>query len=85
MTQGREGGPAQIFLRKYGLDRLSHPADWFYSVLHLTPKDNFEEIGDVDMTGDVRTKFAVINWTLYSNIKGQMVNAGKYGHPFAGR
>ena len=37
------------------------------------------------MTGDGRTKFAVSNWAIYTNVKGQMANAGEYGHPFAGR
>ena len=36
------GRPCPAFLRKYGLDRISHPADWFNSVLPLTNKDNFE-------------------------------------------
>ena len=72
-------------MKKYGLERLSHPEDWFDIFLPLTPKDNFDEIGDVDVTGDGRTKFAVSNWTIYTNVKGQMANTGEYGNPFAGR
>ena len=86
LVETRERGrPCPEFLRKYGLDRLSHPANWFNSVLPLTPKDNFEEIGDVDLTGDGRTKFSVSNWTIYTNVKGHMANAREYGHTFAGR
>ena len=79
------GRPCPEFFKKYGLDRLSHPEDWLNSFLPLTPKDNFEDIGDVGATGDGRAKFAVSNWTIYTNVKGQIANDGEYGHPFAGR
>eukprot|EP00957_Ditylum_brightwellii_P081577 6205836-Ditylum_brightwellii.AAC.1 len=48
------------------------------------PQDNLEELGDIDVTGDKRTKFAVSNLTSYTNTKTRVANAGKVGQIFAG-
>eukprot|EP00957_Ditylum_brightwellii_P196314 14956594-Ditylum_brightwellii.AAC.1 len=50
----------------------------------LTSQDNLEELDDIDVTGDKRTKFCVPNWTSYTNTKARMANTGKAGQRFAG-
>ena len=51
----------------------------------LTPKDNLEHLSDVDVKRDGKTKFAISNWTSYTNQKASMANAGEGGHIFAGK
>ena len=72
-----QGGPNKSFLKKHGLDENSHPADWFNALMPLTPKDNLEHLSDVDVKGDGKTKFAISNWTPYTNQKASMENAGE--------
>ncbi len=44
-----------------------------------------EDPAVTNVKGDKTTKFAVSNWTAYSNTKAMMNNAGKEGHIFAGK
>ena len=39
-----------------------------------------EHLSDVDVKGDGKTKFAVSNWTSYTNQKASMENSGEEGH-----
>jgi hypothetical protein len=61
------GGPNTDFLNRYGLDEKRHPMDWFTAFMPLMPKDNLEDPSVANVKGDRRTKFAVSNWTAYSN------------------
>ena len=79
------GGPSSAFLRRYNLDENSHPADFWSALMPLTPKDNKEDTIKANVKGDRKTKFAVSNWTSYTNAKANLVNAGEEGHIFAGR
>jgi hypothetical protein len=38
-----------------------------------------------NVKGDRTTKFAMSNWTGYSNAKAMLCNAGEHGHIFAGK
>jgi hypothetical protein len=58
--------------------------DWFTALLPLTPDDNKEDPSVVNVKGDCCPKFAVSNWTAYSNTKAMLYNAGEQGHIFAG-
>ncbi len=80
-----KSGPSKQFLCKYKIDGHSHPCNWFNAILPLMPKDNLESIEDIDVNGDGRTKFAVSNWTAYTNLKAKLSNAREYGYPFARR
>eukprot|EP00957_Ditylum_brightwellii_P103697 7900173-Ditylum_brightwellii.AAC.1 len=51
--------------------------------MSLTPQDNLEELGGIDVTEDKRTKFCVSNWTSYTNRKARMANTGDAGQIFA--
>ena len=73
------------FIKKYGLDEHSHPADWFTALVPLTPCANLESIDDIDVKGDGRTKFAVSNWTSYTRTKAAITNAGEKGDIFEGK
>eukprot|EP00957_Ditylum_brightwellii_P196244 14952577-Ditylum_brightwellii.AAC.1 len=74
-TKPREkGSPCSRFCLKYGLDEKSHPVDWLNSLLLLIPKDNSEDLVEIDVTGDRKTKFAVSNWTPYTATKARMAN-----------
>jgi len=79
------GGPNAVFLKRYGLDETSHPMDWFTALMPMTPEDNLEDPSVANVKGDHRTKFAVSNWTAYSNTKAMLCNAGDEGHIFAGK
>ena len=79
------GGPNTDFLNRYGLDETSHPMDWFTALMPLTPDDNKEDPSVVNVKGDRRTKFAVSNWTAYSNTKAMLTRAGEQGHIFSGK
>ncbi len=79
------GGPSTNFLRRYNLDENSHPMDWFTAFMPLTPDDNKEDPAVVNVKGDRRTKFAVLNWTAYSNTKAMPNGTGEEGHIFAGK
>jgi hypothetical protein len=57
--------------------------DWFTAIMPMTPKDNLEDPSVLNVKGDLRTKFAVSNWSAYSNTKAMLCNAGKKGHIFA--
>ena len=58
---------------------------WFNTLMPLTPKDNWEHLSDVDVKGGGKTKFAISNWTYYTNQKASMENDGEEGHIFAGK
>ena len=79
------GGPNTAFLRQYGLDKMSHPMDWFTAFMPLTPDANLEDLAIANMKGDKTTKFAVSNWTAYLNTKAMLNNSGEEGHIFAGK
>jgi hypothetical protein len=59
--------------------------DWFTAFKPLTPEMNKEDPAAVNVKGDHRTKFAVLNWTSYSNTKAMMSGAGEEGNIFAGK
>ena len=79
------GGPNNEFIKRYGLDEVSHPMDWFTAFMPLTPDMNRENPAKANVKGDGVSIFAVSNWTQYSNLKAHMVGAGKKGHIFAGK
>jgi hypothetical protein len=79
------GGPNVEFLRRYGLDEMSHSMDWFLAFMPMTPNMNREDPAAANVKGDRTTKFAVSNWTGYSNAKAMLCNAGEPGHIFAGK
>ena len=79
------GGPNTAFLRQYGLDEKSHPMDWFTAFMPFTPDANLVDPAIANVKGDRMTKFAVSNWTAYSNTKAMLNNAGEEGHIFAGK
>ena len=58
---------------------------WFNALLPQTPKDNNEKLKDIDVKGYGKTKFAMSNWTSYTNMKASIANAGEEGHIFAGK
>ncbi len=72
-------------IKPYGLDKASHPMDWFTAFMPLTPDMNWENHAKANVKGDGVSIFAFSNWTQYSNLKAQMVGAGKKGHIFAGK
>jgi len=59
--------------------------DWFTAFMPLTPDANKEDPAVANVKGDRTTKFAVSNWTAYSNTKAMLNNAGEEGHIFAGK
>ncbi len=59
--------------------------DWFTAFMPLTPDANKEDLAVANVKGDHRAKFAVSNWTAYSNIKAMLNGAGEEGHIFAGK
>ncbi len=73
------GGPNTDFLKHYGLDEASHPMDWLTAFMPLTPDMNQEDLAKANVKGDGVSTFAVSNWMQYSNLKPQMVGAGKNG------
>ncbi len=79
------GGPNSDFLKRYGLNNESHLMDWFMAFMLLTPDANKEDPAVANVNGDGRTKFAVSNWTAYSNTKVMLNGAGEEGHIFAGK
>ena len=79
------GGPNNEFIKRYGLDEASHPMDWFTAFMPLTPDMNRENPAKANVKGDGVSIFAVSNWTQYSNLKAQMVGAGKKGHILVGK
>lgn len=68
-------GPTLSFLKKYKLDEKSHPADWLNALRLLTLKEKLELVDDVNVKGDWKTKFAISNWTAYTNMKTKITNA----------
>ncbi len=77
------GGPNGKFLKRYGLDEKSHPMDWMNALLPMLPEHNLEDAKVANVKGDKKTKFSISNWTIYSNLKAVMCNAGQEGHIFA--
>eukprot|EP00957_Ditylum_brightwellii_P148155 11280234-Ditylum_brightwellii.AAC.1 len=64
-----KGGPCMEFYKNYGVDKNSHHAEWFNALTPLTPEDNLEDIAEVDVTCDRKTKVCVANWTAYTATK----------------
>ncbi len=79
------GEPNAAFLERYGLDKTSHPMDWFTAFMPLTPGMNCKDLRVANIKGNKTTKFAISNWTAYSNTKALVQNAGEPGHIFAGK
>ncbi len=79
------GGPNTDFLERYGLDETSHPVDWFSAFMPMNPNMNKEDPAAANVKGDQTTKFAVSNWTSYSNAKAMLCNAGELGSIYAGK
>jgi hypothetical protein len=50
--------------------------DWFTAFMPLTPDAHLEDPAVANVKGDKTTKFAVSNWTTYSNTKAMLNNAG---------
>ena len=59
--------------------------DWFTAFMPLTPDANLEDAAVANVKGDRTTKFAVSNWTQYTNTKAMMAGAGQKGYVFAGK
>ena len=59
--------------------------DWFTAFMPLTPDAHLEDPAVANVKGDKTTKFAVSNWTTYSNTKAMLNNAGEEGHIFEGK
>ncbi len=59
--------------------------DWFTAFMPLTPKANKEDLAEANVKGDCHAKFAVSNWTAYSNAKAMLNRASEEGHIFAGK
>ncbi len=51
----------------------------------MLPEHNLENEREANVKGDQETKFAILNFTIYSNLKAVMCNAGEEGHIFAGK
>lgn len=79
------GGPNDDFLNKYKLDENSHPVHWLNAILPMFPYDNLEDVKDIDVTNDGKTKFSISMWTGYTNKKASFENAGEPGHIYAGK
>ena len=79
-----KGVPKKKLLENYGLDHNIHPADWFSVFIPFTADENLEEVSDVEANGDGKTKFALSNFTCYTNTKVMIVNASEKGHIFTG-
>jgi hypothetical protein len=79
------GGPNTDFLKRYGLNKTSHPMDWFTVFMPMTPDMNWEDPAVANVKGNCTTKFAVSNRTGYLNAKAMLCNAGAPGHIFAGK
>ncbi len=79
------GGPNPTFLEHYDLDKTSHLMDWFTAFMLLIPDMNCEDPGVANVKGNKTTKFAISNWTAYSNTKAMMCIAGELGHILAGK
>jgi hypothetical protein len=85
MEPRKLGSPSTDFLCHYAFDKSSHLMDWFTAFMPLTPEMNKEDPAAVNVKGDHHTKFAVSNWTSYSNTKATMSGAGEEGNIFAGK
>jgi hypothetical protein len=59
--------------------------DWFLAFMPMTTSVNKEDPAAANMKGDRTTKFAVSNWTGYSNAKAMLCNAGEQGSIYAGK
>jgi hypothetical protein len=59
--------------------------DWFTAFMPLTPDANKDDPAIANVKGDRKTKFAISNWTAYSNTKVMMCNAREQGHIFASK
>ncbi len=76
------GEPSGKFLKHYGLDEKSHPMDWMNALLLMLPEHNLEDVKVANVKGNKKAKFSISNWTIYSNLKAVMFNAGQEGHIF---
>ncbi len=71
------GGPCDGHLELYGLNKNSHPMDWFNLLVPFTLDDNLYNAREANVKGDKTPKFTVSNWSTYSNLKAIIVNAGE--------
>jgi hypothetical protein len=53
------GGPNADFLKRYGMDEMSHPMDWFSALMPMTPTMNREDAAAANVKGNKTTMFAV--------------------------
>ncbi len=49
------------------------------------PADNLKDAQLANVNGNKESKFTVSNWTISSNLKAMMCNAGQEGHIFANK
>ena len=74
------GGQKDSFVKRYNLNKHSHPIEWLNAFLPQTPMDNKEDPripdvkGDAKKKGETATKFSMSNWTSYSKTKAMLVN-----------
>jgi hypothetical protein len=60
--------------------------DWFLAFMPMTRNMNKEDPAAANVKGDRTMKFAMSNWTGYSNVKATMLcNAGEPGSIYAGK
>lgn len=59
--------------------------DWVNILLLMTLVDNLEDAQAAAVKGNETSKFAISNWTAYSNAKKMLCNAGEEGHIYAGK
>jgi hypothetical protein len=59
--------------------------DWFSAFMPMTQNMNKEDPAAANVKGDRTTKFAVSNWTSYSNAKAMLCKAGEPGSIYAGK
>jgi hypothetical protein len=76
-----KGGPNADFLKQYGLNENSYPIYWFLALSPMTQAMNLEDPVAANVKGNKTIKFSVsvVNWTVYSNTKAMMCNAGEPG------
>ena len=79
------GGLSKAHLKLYGLEQKSHLVEWLKSFIPFTLANNKYNADLADVKGDKKTKFAFLDWTAYSNVKGMLVNTGTAGCIYGGK
>lgn len=51
----------------------------------MLPEHNLKDVQEANLKDDKKIKFAMSNWTIYSNLEEVMCNAGEESHIFAGK